>query len=143
MKNLNSRRNNHYLRLAKPLTMSSIPRTDYLKILVLFSLLGICFYSALQKFLFVEGPETRTLKLDFSICNKYDSDGDKADPALFAGCKEVVIAAYADAQQKCNGYIQQLSSCMQNRKSRCQNEHTNVEGCVNAILKSAIDKWKE
>jgi hypothetical protein len=142
MKVLKSRRNFYSLRLATPLTMSAIPRTDYLKILVLFSLLGICIYSALQKFLFVEGPEMRTLEVDFSICNKYGSDGNKADPALLAGCKEVVTAAYANAQQMCKGYIHQLSTCMQGRKPRCQNEHTNVEGCVNAILKSAIDNWK-
>ena len=105
----------------------------------------MCFrprWSALQKFVFVGVPGNQTLVVDFMMCQKYDISGDKADPALLAGCKDAVNQGYASAQQMCKGYIQQLSSCTGSKHSRCQNEHTNVDGCVNAIVKSAIEKWK-
>ena len=121
--------------------MSSIPRSDYLKVLLLFVLLNICSYSALKKFFFVDKSSGRALQVDYTACQKYDTDGDKADTDLFSSCKNVVSLAYEDAEEKCKGYIQQLSSCMQSKRSRCRNEHTNVDGCVNAIVTSKVEKW--
>lgn len=121
--------------------MSSIPKSDYLKVLLLFVLLNICSYSALKKFVFVDKSSGRALQVDYTACQKYDTDGDKADNDLFSSCKSVVSLAYEDAEEKCKGYIQQLSSCMQSKRSRCRNEHTNVDGCVNAIVTSKIEKW--
>lgn len=121
--------------------MSSIPKSDYLKVLLLFVLLNICSYSALKKFVFVDKSSGRALQVDYTACQKYDTDGDKADTDLFSSCKSVVSLAYEDAEEKCKGYIQQLSSCMQSKRSRCRNEHTNVDGCVNAIVTSKVEKW--
>lgn len=121
--------------------MSTIPRSDYLKVLLLLSLLSICSYSALQKFFFVDTSSGRALQVDYAVCQKYDTGGEKADTELFSSCKNVVSLAYEEAEQKCKGYIQKLSSCMQVRHSRCRNEHTNVDGCVNAIVTSKIEKW--
>ena len=121
--------------------MSSIPKSDYIKVLLLLTLLSICSYSALQKFVFVDTSSNRALQVDYTVCEKYDTGGDKADTELLSSCKNIVSVAYEEAEQKCKGYIQKLSSCMQNRKSRCRNEHTNVDGCVNAIVASKIEKW--
>lgn len=137
-----TRTRQYNLRLGRPLTMSSIPRTDYLKVILLISLLTLCFYSALQKFVFTSTSNNLALVVDYSMCQKYDISGDRADPALLVGCKNAVNQGYSSAQKMCNGFIKQLSSCMHSKHPRCQNEHTNVDGCVNAIVKSAIEKWR-
>jgi hypothetical protein len=45
----------------------SIPKTDYLKVFVLFSLFAVSFYTALQKFVFLAPPKFERLRPNFSL----------------------------------------------------------------------------
>lgn len=125
----------------------TIPKTDYLKVFVLISLFAICFYSALQKFVFTP-PLSRFegLQPNFSICDKYGDVKEKADKNLSSECEKVVRLAYGNADMVCEGYIKNWGTCMQQsqsrRQSKCQTEFSNIEGCANAIVKSAVNKWK-
>ena len=104
-------RNNYWLnrtqnRAPRETMTSSIPKTDYLKVMVLFSLFAVCFYSAVQKFFLSGGAPSFSLEPSFTICDKYAPGGDKADEKLLDGCKGVVTMAYGSAQQLCKGFIQ-------------------------------------
>ena len=138
---VDQKRSNNYWdnRKQKHLNMpSTIPKTDYLKVLVLFSLLAVCFYSALQKFVFVGTESYFEIKPDFSACSKYEKDAGK-----LKSCQDTLLVAYATSGVKCKGFISQYDTCKKAKQSRCHTEQNNVEGCINAIIKPYLEQLKE
>lgn len=118
----------------------TIPKSDYLKVFILISLFLISFYTALQKFVFVAPPKLELLRPNFALwCDKYAEGKDKPE------CENIVRIGYESANIACKGYIEKLSVCMQSQtrgRTKCQTEFSNREGCVNAIVQSAVNKWK-
>ena len=119
-------------------TMPQIPKTDYLKVLVLFSLFAICFHSALKKFAYSDTISTFQLNLDYSLCKEYENDGNKLE-----SCKKIVVSAYVEAELKCKGFVKQYDVCKEGKHARCHTELNNIEGCINAIVQPYFERRKD
>ena len=125
-------------RKTRSITMTQILKTDYLKVLVLFSLYAVCFYSALKKFAFVDTQSSFKIDPDYSICKKYEGDENKLE-----SCQKIVVTAYAEAELKCKGFVKQYDTCKQAKRARCHTEFNNIEGCMNSIIKPYLEKRKD
>ena len=124
----------------------SYSKIDVIKLIALALFLGVFTYSALVKFVFVESNSTVIIiQPDYRYCDTiqtcekcYDKEG------LLQLCHSDIDKAFDDANTKCKGYLQNLSTCkssQRSRQSQCRVGIANVEGCVTSVTADVVKKW--
>lgn len=118
---------------------------DVVKICALIAFFGIILYSALTKFAFVAsagGP--LRVEANLGPCDAIKNCADCGDQQVNASlCEKEIKQIFEKANQKCKGYLTNLSTCNSAHKGPCQIETTNVEGCVSSVTGQTIQKWVE
>lgn len=124
----------------------SVATTDYVKVSVLVLFLVICLYTGVTKFVYTVPANQYVFQLNpnFSVCERCKAC---TDPAVRSTCMKTIANVYNEIPTKCRGYINSYTNCVNynrsngGRVSRCQVEQSNLQSCVSAVTKPAVDEW--
>lgn len=118
-------------------------KLDVVKICVLIAVFSFLLYSALIKFAFVPASGgILHVEANLAPCDAIRNCADCTDPVVNANlCEKEVKHIYAKANQKCKGYIANLSSCRSAQNGPCRIETNNFEGCFSSVIGQTMQKW--
>lgn len=116
---------------------------DVLKLCALVSLFAILAYSALTKFVFVPSVAGNLhVETDYRPCDSISNCVSCKDRTTSVGlCRSEVSSAFAIANEKCKGYLHNLTACRRGQRSPCRIETANVEGCFSSVTGKTMQKW--
>lgn len=130
------------LRNVRKMTYSKF---DVIKICALISFFAFLAYSALTKFVFVPSVGgTLHVEVDYRPCDAIRNCVLCKDRIVNADlCRSEVSSVFADANEKCKGYLNNLTVCRRGQRSPCRIETANVEGCVSSVTGRTMQKWTD
>lgn len=120
-------------------------KLDVVKICALICFFGFLLYSALIKFAFVASAGgLLQVEANLGPCDAIRNCADCTDQVINADtCEKEVKYIFTIANEKCQGYLANLSSCRSAQKGPCRIETTNVEGCFSSVTGQTMQKWVE
>lgn len=116
---------------------------DVIKVCVLVILFCILGYSALTKFTFLSNSGgILHVEADYRPCDIIKNCAkciDQSDNMNL--CRNELTSVFKSANDKCKGYLKNLSVCRNHQRSPCRIETANVESCFSSVTGKTMQKW--
>lgn len=123
--------------------VSSMNRSDYVKIVVIVFLTGICLWSGIQRFMLdsTSSSSAKSKTISLSIKTNYAVCDNAPSSDRIALCKDEIDQAFTSARSICKHYLNAANLCLSRQNNNCRSEATALESCVEAVIRPTIRQW--